>query len=60
MYFLGILITGVTLITEMCENSSDTLMHFKKVSCCPAQTVLTGWQAGRQTDRQALRTANGN
>ncbi|KAH8256705.1 hypothetical protein KR038_004676, partial [Drosophila bunnanda] len=28
----GILITGVTLITEMCENSSDTLMHFKKVS----------------------------
>ncbi|KAH8386257.1 hypothetical protein KR009_006974, partial [Drosophila setifemur] len=27
----GILITGVTLITEMCENSSDTLMHFKKV-----------------------------
>lgn len=31
--FAGILITGVTLITEMCENSSDTLMHFKKVSC---------------------------
>lgn len=30
--FAGILITGVTLITEMCENSSDTLMHFKKVS----------------------------
>ncbi|XP_017094669.2 AP-1 complex subunit gamma-1 isoform X2 [Drosophila bipectinata] len=28
----GILITGVTLITEMCENSSDTLMHFKKDS----------------------------
>ncbi|XP_023176490.1 AP-1 complex subunit gamma-1 isoform X2 [Drosophila hydei] len=27
----GILITGVTLITEMCENSSDTLMHFKKI-----------------------------
>ncbi|KAH8420653.1 hypothetical protein KR222_004631 [Zaprionus bogoriensis] len=31
----GILITGVTLITEMCENSSDTLMHFKKVSIVP-------------------------
>lgn len=30
--FLGILITGVTLITEMCENSPDTLGHFKKVS----------------------------
>ena len=28
----GILITGVTLITEMCENSPDTLGHFKKVS----------------------------
>ncbi|XP_037938484.1 AP-1 complex subunit gamma-1 isoform X2 [Teleopsis dalmanni] len=27
----GILITGVTLITEMCENSTDTLMHFKKI-----------------------------
>ncbi|XP_069966288.1 AP-1 complex subunit gamma-1 isoform X5 [Bactrocera oleae] len=28
----GILITGVTLITEMCENSADTLLHFKKDS----------------------------
>ncbi|XP_055845120.1 AP-1 complex subunit gamma-1 isoform X4 [Episyrphus balteatus] len=27
----GILITGVTLITEMCENSADTLSHFKKI-----------------------------
>ncbi|XP_063707447.1 AP-1 complex subunit gamma-1 isoform X3 [Culicoides brevitarsis] len=26
----GILITGVTLITEMCEHSPDTLAHFKK------------------------------
>ncbi|KAG5892721.1 hypothetical protein JTB14_001093 [Gonioctena quinquepunctata] len=27
----GVLITGVTLITEMCENSPDTLDHFKRI-----------------------------
>jgi len=27
----GVLITGVTLIIEMCEKSPDTLQHFKKV-----------------------------
>lgn len=30
--FPGILITGVTLVTEMCENSPDTLNHFKQVN----------------------------
>lgn len=30
-FFLGVLITGVTLITKMCEESRDTLIHFKKV-----------------------------
>lgn len=29
---LGVLITGVTLIIEMCERSPDTLIHFKKVN----------------------------
>ncbi|XP_067135584.1 AP-1 complex subunit gamma-1-like isoform X2 [Centruroides vittatus] len=28
----GVLITGVILITEMCEKSPDTLIHFKRVS----------------------------
>ncbi|CAA9993852.1 unnamed protein product [Nesidiocoris tenuis] len=28
----GVLITGVSLVTEMCENSVDTLQHFKKPS----------------------------
>lgn len=27
----GVLITGVTLMTEMCEQSLDSLQHFKKV-----------------------------
>ncbi|BES95873.1 Adaptin C-terminal domain [Nesidiocoris tenuis] len=27
----GVLITGVSLVTEMCENSVDTLQHFKKI-----------------------------
>ncbi|XP_071050180.1 AP-1 complex subunit gamma-1 isoform X2 [Onthophagus taurus] len=27
----GVLITGVTLIIEMCQNSPDTLEHFKKI-----------------------------
>jgi len=31
-YLTGVLITGVTLIIEMCERSPDTLLHFKKVS----------------------------
>lgn len=35
----GILITGVTLITEMCENSPDTLGHFKKVC------MAIGWDS---------------
>lgn len=38
---VGILITGVTLITEMCENSPDTLSHFKKVSHARILSGLT-------------------
>lgn len=32
--FLGCLITGIILVTEMCERSNDTLQYFKKV-CVP-------------------------
>lgn len=36
----GILITGVTLITEMCENSPETLQHFKKVGETDWESLL--------------------
>ena len=34
---LGILLTGVVLIEEMCQVNPDSLIHFKRVSiydCC--------------------------
>lgn len=39
LLFSGVLITGVALITEMCENSPDTLNHFKKVSICQSLII---------------------
>lgn len=38
----GVLITGVTLITEMCENSVDTLNHFKKVRLILFMIITSG------------------
>ncbi|XP_071050179.1 AP-1 complex subunit gamma-1 isoform X1 [Onthophagus taurus] len=36
----GVLITGVTLIIEMCQNSPDTLEHFKKVSISNNRSIV--------------------
>lgn len=40
-FFAGILITGVTLITEMCENSPDTLNHFKQVCVQKSNSIIS-------------------
>ncbi len=35
----GVLITGVTLVTEMCKRSTDTLDHFRKMAPSLVRTL---------------------
>ena len=44
MLILGVLLTAVCLITEMCDKSPDTLHHFRKVSRLGCAFIFIFWK----------------